>query len=57
MRAFLLRRLLSTFAGLLALSVVVFALIRLVPGDAVTLWIGQEGTMRPEVQPRPDRRR
>jgi peptide/nickel transport system permease protein len=30
--------------------VLVFALIRLVPGDAVTMWMGQEGTMRPEVQ-------
>jgi peptide/nickel transport system permease protein len=49
-RAFLLRRLLSSLAGALALSVLVFALIRLVPGDAVTMWMGQEGTMRPEVQ-------
>lgn len=50
MRNFLVRRLLSTVAGALALSVVVFALIRLVPGDAVTMWIGQEGSMQPEVQ-------
>ena len=50
MRTFLLRRLISTFAGALALSVLIFLLIRLVPGDAVTLWIGQEGTMTPEVQ-------
>jgi peptide/nickel transport system permease protein len=46
----MLRRVLSSVAGALALSVLVFALIRLVPGDAVTMWMGQEGTMRPEVQ-------
>ena len=50
MRTFVARRLLSTLAGALALSILVFALIRLVPGDAVTMWIGQEGTMQPEVQ-------
>ena len=50
MRDFLVRRLVSTVAGALALSVLVFALIRLVPGDAVTMWLGQEGTMSPEVQ-------
>ena len=50
MRTFLWRRAVSSVAGLFALSLVVFTLIRLVPGDAVTLWLGQEGTMRPEVQ-------
>lgn len=50
MRTFLLRRSLSTLAGILALSIVVFTLIRLVPGDAVTMWLGQEGSMSPEVQ-------
>lgn len=50
MRSFLARRVISTLAGGVALSVLVFALIRLVPGDAVSLWIGQEGTMSPEVQ-------
>ena len=50
MRTFLVRRLLSTLAGALALSVLVFVLMRLVPGDAVTMWIGQEGSIRPEVQ-------
>ena len=50
MRAFLLRRLVSTVAGALALSVLIFLLIRLVPGDAVTMWMGQEGTMTPDVQ-------
>ena len=50
MRNFIARRLLSTLAGAVALSILVFALIRLVPGDAVTMWIGQEGTMQPEVQ-------
>jgi peptide/nickel transport system permease protein len=50
MRQFLARRIVSTFAGALALSVLVFALIRLVPGDAVTMWMGQEGSMTPEVQ-------
>jgi peptide/nickel transport system permease protein len=49
-RTFVARRLLSTLAGAVALSIMVFALIRLVPGDAVTMWIGQEGTMQPEVQ-------
>lgn len=50
MRTFLLRRSVSTLAGILALSIVVFTLIRLVPGDAVTMWLGQEGSMSPEVQ-------
>lgn len=50
MRSFLARRVISTLAGAAALTVLVFVLIRLVPGDAVTLWIGQEGTMSPEVQ-------
>lgn len=50
MRNFLLRRLLSTLVGALALSVLIFMLIRLVPGDAVTIWIGQEGAMSPEVK-------
>lgn len=50
MRAFLIRRLLSTLTAALALSVLIFLLIRLVPGDAVTLWVGQEGTMTPEVR-------
>jgi len=50
MKAFLVRRLLSTLAAALALSVLIFLLIRLVPGDAVTMWVGQEGTMTPEVR-------
>lgn len=49
MKAFLLQRLVSSVVAALALSVLIFLLIRLVPGDAVTLWIGQEGTMTPEV--------
>jgi peptide/nickel transport system permease protein len=50
MRTYLLRRLLSIVASVFALSILIFLLIRLVPGDAVTLWIGQEGTMTPEVR-------
>src|SRR6267378_4422263 len=50
MRTFLLQRAVSSVAGALALSMLIFGLIRLVPGDAVTMWLGQEGTMRPEVQ-------
>jgi peptide/nickel transport system permease protein len=50
MKTYLLRRLLSIIAGIFALSVLIFLLIRLVPGDAVTLWIGQEGSMTPEVR-------
>ncbi len=50
MKAFLLRRLISTLAAALALSILIFLLIRLVPGDAVTTWIGQEGAMTPEVR-------
>jgi peptide/nickel transport system permease protein len=50
MRNFLLRRVFSTLLGALALSVLIFVLIRLVPGDAVTMWIGQEGAMSPEVR-------
>lgn len=50
MKAFLVRRLLATLAAALALSVLIFLLIRLVPGDAVTMWVGQEGTMTPEVR-------
>jgi peptide/nickel transport system permease protein len=49
-RDFLLRRILSIVAGVLALSVLVFVLVRLAPGDAVSMWIGSEGTMSPEVQ-------
>ncbi len=50
MRTYLLRRALSSLASALALTVLIFLLIRLVPGDAVTMWIGQEGSMTPEVQ-------
>src|SRR5439155_8730263 len=50
MRDFLARRLLSIVAGAFALSMLVFVLVRLVPGDAVTMWLGAEGTMSPEVQ-------
>jgi peptide/nickel transport system permease protein len=50
MRATLLRQLVSALAAALALTVLVFALIRLIPGDAITLWIGQEGSMPPQVQ-------
>ena len=50
MRTFLLQRAVSSLAGALALSILIFGLIRLVPGDAVTMWMGQEGSMRPEVQ-------
>jgi len=50
MKTFLVRRLLSTLAAAFALSVLIFLLIRLVPGDVVTMWVGQEGTMTPEVR-------
>jgi peptide/nickel transport system permease protein len=46
----LVSQLLSAVAAALALSVLVFVLIRLIPGDAVTLWVGQEGSMPPQVQ-------
>jgi peptide/nickel transport system permease protein len=50
MRATLLHQLVSALAAALALTVLVFAMIRLIPGDAITLWIGQEGSMPPQVQ-------
>ena len=50
MRQFLARRFVSTLAGTLALSLLVFVLIRLVPGDAVTMWMGQEGSLSPEAE-------
>ncbi len=50
MKAFLVRRALATLAAAVALSMLIFLLIRLVPGDAVTMWIGQEGSMTPEVR-------
>lgn len=50
MRTFLLHRIAFTILGILSLTILVFVLVRLVPGDAVTMWVGQEGTMRPEVQ-------
>ena len=50
MRATLVRQVLSALAAALALTVLVFVLIRLIPGDAITLWIGQEGSMPPQVQ-------
>lgn len=46
----LLRQILSALGAAFALSVLVFVLIRLIPGDAVTLWVGQEGSMPPQVQ-------
>jgi len=49
-RATLVRQVLSALAAALALTVLVFVLIRLIPGDAITLWIGQEGSMPPQVQ-------
>ena len=50
MRASLLRQIASALAAALALTILVFVLIRLIPGDAITLWIGQEGSMPPAVQ-------
>src|SRR5689334_7511009 len=50
MRASLLRQVLSALAAALALSILVFVLMRLIPGDAITLWVGQEGAMPPAVQ-------
>src|SRR5207237_1453106 len=50
MRASLVQQILSALAAALALTVLVFVLIRLIPGDAVTLWIGQEGSLPPAVQ-------
>lgn len=50
MKAFLVRRALATVAAAVALSMLIFLLIRVVPGDAVTVWIGQEGSMTPEVR-------
>lgn len=50
MRTWLVHRLGLTLLAVLSLTVLVFVLVRLVPGDAVTMWIGQEGTMSPEVQ-------
>jgi len=49
-RATLVRQVSSALAAALALTVLVFVLIRLIPGDAITLWIGQEGSMPPQVQ-------
>jgi peptide/nickel transport system permease protein len=49
MRTFLLHRVAFTLLGILSLTILVFVLVRFVPGDAVTMWVGQEGTMRPEV--------
>ncbi|HEV7666269.1 MAG TPA: ABC transporter permease, partial [Chloroflexota bacterium] len=50
MRTSFLRRVLSALAAALALTLLVFVLIRLIPGDAITLWIGEEGSMPPQVQ-------
>ena len=50
MRIVLVRQGLSAVAAMLALTVLVFVLMRLIPGDAVTLWVGQEGSMPPQVQ-------
>jgi peptide/nickel transport system permease protein len=49
-RASVPRQVLSALAAAVALSLLVFVLIRLVPGDAITLWVGQEGSMPPAVQ-------
>jgi peptide/nickel transport system permease protein len=50
MKTFFLHRVAFTLIGVLSLTILVFVLVRFVPGDAVTMWVGQEGTMRPEVQ-------
>jgi peptide/nickel transport system permease protein len=44
------RQIVSALAAAFALTLLVFVLIRMIPGDAITLWVGQEGSMPPEVQ-------
>jgi peptide/nickel transport system permease protein len=45
---YLVRRVLAGFAGLVGVSVVVFILVRLLPGDIVDILAGTEGRLRPE---------
>ncbi len=45
---YLVRRALAGFAGLVGVSVVVFILVRLLPGDIVDILAGTEGRLRPE---------
>ncbi|HLN12856.1 MAG TPA: ABC transporter permease [bacterium] len=50
MKTYLPRRLLAALLAAVAVSALIFVLVRLAPGDAVTMWVGQEGTMTPEVR-------
>ncbi len=45
---YLIRRLLAGFAGLVGVSVVIFILVRLLPGDIVDILAGTEGRVSPE---------
>jgi hypothetical protein len=44
------RQIVSALAAAIALTLLVFLLIRMIPGDAITLWVGQEGSMPAQVQ-------
>lgn len=50
MGAYILKRLALAIPVLLGITVVVFLLVRLIPGDVIDLMLGTEGSLRPEVR-------
>ncbi|MDQ3694636.1 MAG: ABC transporter permease [Chloroflexota bacterium] len=50
MVSYILKRLVLAVPVLLGITVVVFLLVRLIPGDVIDLMLGTEGSLRPEVR-------
>ncbi|MBA2519926.1 MAG: ABC transporter permease [Chloroflexia bacterium] len=50
MVSYILKRMVLAVPVLLGISVIVFLLVRLIPGDVIDLMLGTEGSLRPEVR-------
>lgn len=50
MGGYILKRLVLAIPVLLGITVVVFLLVRLIPGDVIDLMLGTEGSLRPEIR-------
>ncbi|MDQ3500827.1 MAG: ABC transporter permease, partial [Actinomycetota bacterium] len=50
MVSYILKRMVLAVPVLIGISVVVFLLVRLIPGDVIDLMLGTEGSLRPEVR-------
>lgn len=50
MGGYILKRLVLAIPVLIGITVVVFLLVRLIPGDVIDLMLGTEGSLRPEVR-------